>query len=90
MNNDQSTTPWWRDRTQLTLAVFLAIAAYFLWTEHEAHVIEFLPWILIVGCVGMHLFMHGGHSHGGGHGHDHDGDREAKNRLADHNEGNKQ
>ena len=29
----------------------------------------FLPWVLILGCVGMHLFMHGGRSHGGGHSH---------------------
>ena len=26
---------------------------------------------LLVFCIGMHLFMHGGHGgHGGGHGHD--------------------
>ena len=66
--NDR-TTPWWRSRTKLPFAVFLAIGAYFLWTEHQAHVLEFLPWVLILACVGMHLFMHGGHGHGGGHAH---------------------
>lgn len=66
--NDHS-TPWWRNRTKLPFFIFLAIASYFLWTEHQAHLIEFLPWILILGCVGMHLFMHGGHGHGGGHDH---------------------
>lgn len=65
--NDRS-TPWWRNRTKLPFFIFLAIAGYFLWMEHQAHVIEFLPWILILGCVGMHLFMHGGHGRGG---HDH-------------------
>ena len=45
----------------------------------QAHVIEFLPWILILGCVGMHLFMHGGHGHGARH--DHGGDRDADPRA---------
>ncbi len=61
-----------RFRYGLGLAVFLAIAGYFLWQEHEAHILGYLPLILILGvCVGMHLFMHGGH--GGDHGSHHDG-----------------
>ncbi len=61
-----------RFRYGLSLAVFLAIAGYFLWQEHEAHILGYLPLILILGvCVGMHFFMHGGH--GGGHGSHHDG-----------------
>lgn len=67
MTNDVK-MPWWRNPTKLPLAVFLAIAGYFLWTEHQAHVIQFLPWILVLGCVGMHFFMHGGHGHGSDHG----------------------
>lgn len=47
---------------------FLGVAGYFLWTEHQAHVVTFLPWLLIAACPLMHLFMHGGHGHGGGHG----------------------
>jgi hypothetical protein len=60
-----------RFRYGLGLLVFLAIAGFFLWEEHEAHILGNLPLILILGmCVGMHFFMHGGH--GGGHGSDHD------------------
>ena len=66
----EGSQPRWRSRSNLALAVFLAIGGYLLWTEHRAHVIEFLPWILILGCIGMHLFMHGGR----GHGHGADGD----------------
>lgn len=55
---------WWHNRANVALAVFVAIGGYFLWTEHRAHVIEFLPWILVLGCCGMHLFMHRGHGHG--------------------------
>jgi hypothetical protein len=64
MNGDVK-LPWWRSPTMLPFVVFLAIAGYFLWTEHQAHVIQFLPWILVLGCVSMHFFMHGGHGHGG-------------------------
>ncbi len=55
--------PWWQKKTNLALAVFLLAAGYFLITEHRAHVIQWLPWVLILGCVFMHLFMHSGHGH---------------------------
>ena len=47
---------------------FAAIAAYFLIAEHRAHLSEYLkywPFLLLLACPLMHLFMHGGH---GGHG----------------------
>jgi hypothetical protein len=50
---------------RIALAVFALVAAYFLWTEHRAHVIQYLPWGLLALCPLMHLFMHRGH---GGHG----------------------
>jgi hypothetical protein len=55
-------------RANLVLLGFLAIAGYFLLTEHWAHVVpylSFLPWLLLLACPLMHVFMHGGH---GGHG----------------------
>jgi hypothetical protein len=58
----------WRSGNRLVLIGFLAIAAYFLWTEHKAHVVQFLPYALLLLCPLLHLF-HGGH---GGHaGDDH-------------------
>lgn len=52
----------------IVLIFFVTAAGYFLWTEHKAHVIQFLPWIFLLLCPLMHLFMHGGHrgGHGGG------------------------
>lgn len=46
---------------------FAAIAAFFLLTEHYAHVVPYLPWLLLAACPLMHLFGHGhgGHHHGG-------------------------
>ena len=49
---------------RVALAVFTAAAAYFLWTEHRAHVVEYLPWAILALCPLAHLFMprgHGGH-----------------------------
>jgi Protein of unknown function (DUF2933) len=57
-------------RQNITLWVVLGIILYFLITEHWAHIVPFLPWLLLVGCALMHLFMHGKHDHGSGHGTD--------------------
>ena len=54
-------------RTGVVLIGFLAVAGYFLWIEHQAHVIAALPWLLVGGCLVMHLFMHGSHGGHGGH-----------------------
>ena len=50
-----------RRRLRWGLGVFLVIAAYFLLTEHRAHVLAALPWLLLLACPLMHLFMHRGH-----------------------------
>ncbi|HKQ28985.1 MAG TPA: DUF2933 domain-containing protein [Burkholderiales bacterium] len=46
-------------------AGFILIAAYFLWTEHRAHVVQFLPFALLLACPLLHMF----HGHGGHGGH---------------------
>jgi len=46
---------------------FAAIALFFLWTEHRAHLLGALPYLLVLACPLMHLFHHGhGHHHQGG------------------------
>jgi hypothetical protein len=65
--------PFLRTPAGIALCVFLAIAAFFLWTEHRAHLLGVLPWLLLAACPLMHLFMHGGHDGPGDH-RDHDGD----------------
>ncbi len=48
---------------------FLAIAGFFLFTEHRAHVFGVLPYLLLLACPFMHFFMHRGHDGGhAGHG----------------------
>ncbi|UXI66066.1 DUF2933 domain-containing protein [Tahibacter amnicola] len=42
---------------------FAAIAGFFLVTEHGAHLLGVLPYLLILACPLMHIFGHHGHSH---------------------------
>jgi len=51
--------------------VLLAIAAFYLVAEHRAHLLGWLPFVLILACPLLHIFMHGKHGkHGGGDGSD--------------------
>ncbi len=58
-------------RIKFALVVFLAIAGFFLVTEHSAHLalaIPYLPWLLLA-CPLLHFIVP--HGHGGGSHHDH-------------------
>ena len=66
MQEHNQRTGWFQSRiTTWVLLGFLAMGAFFLITEHTAHVLGFLPYALFLLCPLMMLFMHGGH---GGHG----------------------
>lgn len=56
---------FWGSRTGLVTIAFLAIGAFFLVSEHRAHVVPWLPWLILLACPLLHVFMPGGH---GGHG----------------------
>lgn len=53
-------------RSKWILIGFLAVAGFFLLTEHRAHVLGILPYVLFLACPLMHLFHHHGHHHHGG------------------------
>lgn len=55
-------------RAGLVLLGFLALGGFLLFTEHRAHVLGALFWLLPFVCLFMHMFMHGGHGRHGGHG----------------------
>jgi hypothetical protein len=63
--HDHKPAPFLRTPGGLVLIGFLAIAGFFLWQEHRAHLLGFLPYLLLLACPLMHVFMHHGH---GGHG----------------------
>lgn len=67
LRHSESDRPsFWTSRAGLVAIGFLAIIGFLLFMEHRAHVLGALPYLLILACPLMHLFMHGSH---GGHGH---------------------
>jgi hypothetical protein len=64
-NHEHGINPLER-RSKIVWIIFAAIAAFYLWTEHRAHLLGVLPLLLLLACPLMHLFMHHGHRHDGG------------------------
>ncbi|QKQ50872.1 MULTISPECIES: DUF2933 domain-containing protein [Achromobacter] len=62
---------YWRSPYMIALFALGAMAGYFLWAEHRAHVSQWWPYALLLLCPLMHVFMHKGHgggTHSGGQG----------------------
>lgn len=53
--------PFWRSRSAIAFLVMGAVAAWILWAEHRAHLLGALPYLILLACPLMHLFMHRGH-----------------------------
>jgi hypothetical protein len=65
---------FWKLRYSIVLSSLGAIGLYLLLREHRAHVLEVLPFVLLLACPLMHVFMHRGHGgHHGDHVPKHDG-----------------
>lgn len=41
----------------------IGAVSYFLLVEHRQHLFEFLPFLILLACPLMHVFMHRGHGH---------------------------
>lgn len=60
-------------RAKWVFIAFAVIAAYFLILEHKAHLsgyLQYWPFLLLLACPLLHMFMHGGHGGHEGHGRD--------------------
>lgn len=57
-------------RTPLGIALSLLVAALgaYLLAYHTTHVIAAIPYLFLLACPLMHVFMHGGHGHRHGDG----------------------
>lgn len=64
----------------IALVGFLALGAFYLIAEHRAHLLGWWPWLLILACPLLHVFMHGKY---GGHG-DHSGGPQGKRGVHRH------
>ena len=71
---------FWLSTNGLAAIGLIAAALYFLLAEHRAHFLMVLPYLILLLCPLLHIFMHGGHGHGGhgnaGHGESHEHHRE--------------
>lgn len=54
----------WASLHGMGTAILVGAALYFVVVEHSGHVLRYLPFLIILLCPLMHLFMHKGH---GGH-----------------------
>lgn len=54
-NNNEN---WLFSRTGLVTIGFLLITGFLIYRGHTAHLLGFLPYLLILACPLMHIFMH--------------------------------
>lgn len=69
---------FWSSPKGMVVLCGIAFIAYFLLIEHRQHLTEWLPYLILLLCPLMHVFMHGGH---GGHDqHNDESERDAYQR----------
>ena len=64
---EQSETRY-SSRVNIALLIFLSIGGYFLATEHLAHTIQALPFVLLLIFLGVHIYLHWGNDSSGSSG----------------------
>lgn len=47
-------------RGTIIACIVLTVVGFLVYTGHGAHMLGFFPYLLILACPLMHLFMHGG------------------------------
>lgn len=62
LHSDPEPKGFWSSRYAVGLLVMGTATMYFLLTEHRAHFFGALPFLILLACPLMHVFMHhGGH-----------------------------
>ena len=72
---------FWFSSNGLAALTLIGAVSYFLFMEHREHLFQYLPFLILLLCPLMHIFMHGGHGHGGHGGHGEDNARNGQNDL---------
>jgi hypothetical protein len=64
---NESPRSFWSSPGGLAALGLIGAVSYFLLMEHRQHLFAALPYLIVLACPVMHLFMHRGHrSHGHG------------------------
>ena len=58
---------WLVSRTGVATLVVVAVLGFLIYTDHTAHLLGIIPYLLLLACPLMHMFMHRGHHHGARH-----------------------
>lgn len=85
--SDQKTSFWMSPRGLAAMGL-VASVSYFLFMEHRQHLVQYLPFIIIlILCPLMHVFMHGKHGHEGNDKHEKPSEntRDSNSKLRDTN-----
>lgn len=69
---------WLFSRTGIATLVAVSILGFLIYEGHGAHLLGYAPFLLILACPLMHIFMHGGHGGHGGHGNRSDEEKETR------------
>ncbi|MCW8884300.1 MAG: DUF2933 domain-containing protein [Motiliproteus sp.] len=77
---------FWMTPQGLAALVLIAFPTYFLFIEHREHIFPALPYLIILLCPLMHLFMHRGHGQHHSTDHDHDSSHESLKEATEKNE----
>ena len=60
-NENQSSKAWLASRKAMMIILLFAIFLLFLFTGHSTHVLSIVPYLLLLACPLLHMFMHGKH-----------------------------
>lgn len=52
---------YWTSLHGMATVMLIGSALYFIFVEHGEHVLPYLPYMIILLCPLMHIFMHKGH-----------------------------
>jgi hypothetical protein len=58
---------WLLSRTGMATVIAVAVLGFLVYTDHTAHLLGVVPYLLVLACPLMHIFMHRGHHHGARH-----------------------
>ena len=54
---------WVKSWIGIVSCVALAVLAVLILRDHATHLLSAVPYLLLLACPLMHIFMHGGHGH---------------------------
>jgi len=81
----KSNKSFWLSGSGIAALVMIAAVSYFLFMEHREHIFQALPYLIVLLCPLMHVFMHSRHGHHHSE-HKHDSQHEKFNEVTKESE----